>query len=70
MRVGNYRPREKDSARLRELSRKRNLTEAEKAEQTEENRKAYPPAAEMARVPACVIQTWSRPRSRTFREDD
>ncbi|HTM52114.1 MAG TPA: DUF1592 domain-containing protein [Bryobacteraceae bacterium] len=43
MRVGNYRPRNTGSARLRELSRKRNLTDAEKVELNEENRKAYPP---------------------------
>ena len=39
MRVGNYRPRNTSNARLR----KRNLTEAEKLELDEENRRAYPP---------------------------
>lgn len=43
MRVGNYRPRTTATARQRELSRKRNLSEAEKKELDEENRKAYPP---------------------------
>ena len=43
MRIGNYRPRGSTSARARELSRKKDLTEAEKAELQEENRKAYPP---------------------------
>lgn len=43
MRIGNYRPRGSTSARARELSRKKGLTEAEKAELREENRKAYPP---------------------------
>ena len=43
MRVGNYRPREFSSPRHRELSRKRNLTDAEKQEFDEANRKAYPP---------------------------
>jgi mono/diheme cytochrome c family protein len=42
MRVGNYRPRDTAGARQKELSRKRNLTEAEKLELAEENRKAYP----------------------------
>lgn len=32
-------------------------------------RSAHPPAAELARVPGCVVQAWSRPRSRTFGED-
>jgi hypothetical protein len=42
MRVANYRPRE-SSARMRELSRKRDITPAEKAELYELNRKSYPP---------------------------
>ena len=43
MRVGNYRPRGTVSPRQRELSRKRNLTDAEKKELAEENRKSDPP---------------------------
>ncbi len=43
MRVGNYRPRKFSTPRHRELSRKRNLTDAEKQELGEANRKAYPP---------------------------
>ena len=43
MRVGNYRPRNTAGARQKELSRKRSLSEAEKLELAEENRKAYPP---------------------------
>lgn len=42
MRVANYRPRDKTSPRVKELSRKRNLTEAEKQELAEQNRQAYP----------------------------
>jgi AraC-like DNA-binding protein len=32
-------------------------------------RAAYPPAAEHARVPACVVRFYGRPQHRTFRED-
>jgi AraC-like DNA-binding protein len=32
-------------------------------------RDAYPPAADLARVPACVIRFYGRPERRTFRED-
>jgi AraC-like DNA-binding protein len=32
-------------------------------------RSAHPPAAEVARVPACVVRAWGRPQVRTFRED-
>jgi AraC-like DNA-binding protein len=32
-------------------------------------RAAYPPAAHLARVPACVVRAYARPRHRTFRED-
>lgn len=42
MRIGNYRPRVGGSPRQIELSRKRDLSEAEKHELDEENRKAYP----------------------------
>lgn len=42
MRVANYRSRDTGSARHRELSRKRNLSPAEKQELAEGNRKAYP----------------------------
>ena len=43
MRVGNYRPRETTSSRLKELRGKRNLTPAEKTEYDALNRAAYPP---------------------------
>jgi AraC-like DNA-binding protein len=32
-------------------------------------RDSFPPAAEMARVPACVVRFYARPQHRTFRED-
>jgi AraC-like DNA-binding protein len=32
-------------------------------------RKAHPPAAAQAVVPACVVRAYSRPQRRTFRED-
>jgi AraC-like DNA-binding protein len=32
-------------------------------------RDSFPPAAEMARVPACVVRFCARPQRRTFRED-
>src|SRR4051794_37791224 len=32
-------------------------------------RDAFPPAAHLARVPACVVRAYARPRHRTFRED-
>ena len=32
-------------------------------------RRRYPPAAELARVPTCVLQAYGRPQHRTFRED-
>ena len=43
MRDANYRPREKSTPRQQELSRKRGLSDAEKAELAELNRKAEPP---------------------------
>jgi hypothetical protein len=43
LRDANYRPRSTGSPRQRELSRKRALTDQEKRELAEENRKAYPP---------------------------
>jgi AraC-like DNA-binding protein len=33
-------------------------------------RAAYPPAAERALVPACVVRAYARPQRRTFREDN
>jgi AraC-like DNA-binding protein len=33
-------------------------------------RKAYPPAADQALVPACVLRAFGRPQRRTFREDN
>jgi AraC-like DNA-binding protein len=32
-------------------------------------RERFPPAAEMALVPGCVVRAYGRPRRRTFRED-
>lgn len=34
-----------------------------------EYRAAFPPAAAMAVVPACVVRAYGRPQNRTFRED-
>ena len=33
-------------------------------------REAFPPAADMALVPACVLRVYGRPQRRTFREDN
>jgi AraC-like DNA-binding protein len=32
-------------------------------------RESFPPAAQYARVPACVVHAFGRPQHRTFRED-
>jgi AraC-like DNA-binding protein len=32
-------------------------------------RASYPPAAQRARIPTCVLQAYARPRSSSFRED-
>src|SRR3954467_3376969 len=32
-------------------------------------RAAFPPAAAHARVPSCIVHTYTRPQHRTFRED-
>ena len=32
-------------------------------------RASFPPAAALARVPACVVRAYARPQRRTFRED-
>ena len=32
-------------------------------------RRLHPPAAEMARVPGCIVRAYGRPKKRTFRED-
>lgn len=32
-------------------------------------RSAFPPAADQARVPACMVRAFGRPQHRTFRED-
>jgi AraC-like DNA-binding protein len=32
-------------------------------------RGSFPPAAALARVPACVVRAYARPKRRTFRED-
>jgi hypothetical protein len=42
LRVGNYRPRQTGSARQKELTRRSSLTDVEKKEFEEENRKSYP----------------------------
>jgi AraC-like DNA-binding protein len=34
-----------------------------------EYRAAFPPAADGALIPACVVRAYGRPRNRTFRED-
>jgi AraC-like DNA-binding protein len=34
-----------------------------------EYRASFPPASNLARVPACFIRTYGRPQHRTFRED-
>jgi mono/diheme cytochrome c family protein len=57
MRVGNYRPRGTGSARMRELFLKRTLTEAERAELAEENRKAYPPVTMVLQFDGVPILT-------------
>jgi AraC-like DNA-binding protein len=32
-------------------------------------RDSFPPAADLARIPACVVRFYARPQHRTFRED-
>jgi AraC-like DNA-binding protein len=32
-------------------------------------RERYPPAADHARIPACLVHLYARPQRRTFRED-
>ncbi len=32
-------------------------------------RTAFPPAADQARIPSCVVRVYGRPQRRTFRED-
>jgi AraC-like DNA-binding protein len=32
-------------------------------------RAEYPPAADRARIPTCVMRAWARPQSSSFRED-
>jgi AraC-like DNA-binding protein len=32
-------------------------------------RASFPPASDMALVPACIVRSYSRPKRRTFRED-
>ena len=32
-------------------------------------RASFPPASNLARIPACVVRAYSRPEHRTFRED-
>jgi hypothetical protein len=33
-------------------------------------RASFPPAADYALIPACVLRAYGRPRHRTFREDE
>ena len=33
-------------------------------------RAAWPPAAQLVRIPLCVAQAYGRPKNRTFREDE
>jgi len=33
-------------------------------------RASWPPAARFVRIPRCIVQGYSRPKNRTFREDD
>jgi AraC-like DNA-binding protein len=33
-------------------------------------RSAYPPAADLALVPECIVRFYGRPQHRTFREDN
>lgn len=33
-------------------------------------RASWPPAARFVRIPLCIAQSYSRPKNRTFREDD
>jgi len=33
-------------------------------------RATFPPASDLARVPACVVRAYARPQRRTFREDN
>lgn len=35
-----------------------------------EYRASFPPASNMARIPACVVRAHARPEHRTFREDE
>ena len=57
MRIGNYRPRDTSGDRQKQLNRKRVLTEAEKLELTEQNRKAYPPVKMVMTLDGAQILT-------------
>ena len=57
MRVGNYRPRINMTPRHTALFRKRNLTEEEKAEFAELNKKAYPPVDMVVTVDGAPVFT-------------
>ena len=57
MRVANYRPRESVSERQKLLGRKRALTEAERLQLAEENRKAYPPVKMVMTLDGAQILT-------------
>ncbi|MDQ6678250.1 MAG: DUF1587 domain-containing protein, partial [Acidobacteriota bacterium] len=57
MRVGNYRPRKNGSARQKELASKPELTEAEKRELKEENRKSDPPVTMVLTVDGAPVLT-------------
>ncbi len=57
MRVANYRPRGTVSERQRELARKHDLTDAEKREFTEENRRSDPPVKMVLTVDRAPVLT-------------
>jgi len=57
MRVGNYRSRGTATLRQKELGRKRGLTEAERRELDEQNRKAYPPVKMILTLDGAEILT-------------
>src|SRR5580692_2051038 len=57
MRVGNYRPRESVTSKHKGLYRRGGLTEEEKQELAEENRKAYPPVKMVMTLDGAQILT-------------
>ena len=57
MRVGNYRPRDNSSPRMKELFRKLTITAAERAEMMELNRNSYPAVAMVLQLDGTPIFT-------------